>query len=118
MELSLTRVGRQLAKTYGSSAFYCAGQLETVFATLKFSRDRTYFVTLFVNPRTRDDGDHEEIQNVRASLYRYFVPDVLEVDILRNHFSLFLKIDERSQNGAHTPIEMNKNITPFTTNQS
>jgi hypothetical protein len=111
---TLTRVGRQLARTYGVSTFYTSAQLEKVFATLKLSKDQTYCVTLFVDPKTRNDIDSEEIQNARASLYRYFAPQILEVDIVRNRFSLFLKIDERSPNGAHTRIGVNENIGPFT----
>jgi len=115
---TLKRVASQLMKLYGSSPFYTSAQVEKAFNLLKLSKDFEYCLALFVDPKTRKDMDPEEIRNVRLSLFRYFAPEVLEIDIDRNHFRSILKMNEHSPVGAHTPIDMNSNITPFTSGHS
>jgi len=115
---TLTRVGRQLIGTYESQSFYTSAQVEKVLDTLKISKDREYCLTLFVDPLKRMDVNQDVIRDARKSLFRYFVPDILEVDIDSNRYRSILGIDESPPRGAHTPIEKNSYITPFTSGQS
>jgi hypothetical protein len=109
-------VAVRLAAKYARQEFYSHPQVALVAEGLKISADLEYCLLLFVNPGANPhQQEPDEIRLRRASLYRYFDPNITQPEIEANHYWKILNVGTQKVPGGHTPIGANMLAPGFRT---